>query len=145
MGTTTITIMIIMIMMTIMIIMIMIIIIIIIIIRRNSLIPGGLVVLPAADRSSPPRLSATHSLCLVTGIFLTLVGLICFTVLPHLEELIRGIVLAYTALIPGGPMFSAWLTPPIVPHLSVYVFNITNPEEVGHLLLDDDDDDDDHT
>ena len=33
-------------------------------------------------------------------------------------------------------MFSAWLTPPIVPHLSVYVFNITNPEEVGrHYLL----------
>ena len=30
-------------------------------------------------------------------------------------------------------MFSAWLTPPIVPHLSVYVFNITNPEEVGRL------------
>ena len=30
------------------------------------------------------------------------VGLICFTVLPHLEDLIRGIVLAYTALIPGG-------------------------------------------
>ena len=28
--------------------------------------------------------------------------MICFTVLPHLEDLIRGIVLAYTALIPGG-------------------------------------------
>merc|ERR1712012_835220 len=94
--------------------------------RRNSL-PG--ILLPL-DQSTPPRLSTTHSLCLVTGIFLTLVGLICFTVLPHLEDLIRGIVLAYTALIPGGPMFSAWLTPPIVPHLSVYVFNITNPEEV---------------
>ena len=35
----------------------------------------------------------------------------------------------------SGPMFSAWLTPPIVPHLSVYVFNITNPEEVGYLSL----------
>jgi hypothetical protein len=66
--------------------------------RRNSL-PG--ILLPL-DQSTPPRLSTTHSLCLVTGIFLTLVGLICFTVLPHLEDLIRGIVLAYTALIPGG-------------------------------------------
>ena len=35
----------------------------------------------------------------------------------------------------SGPMFSAWLTPPIVPHLSVYVFNITNPEEVGRHYL----------
>ena len=35
-------------------------------------------------------------------ILLAQVGLICFTVLPHLEDLIRGIVLAYTALIPGG-------------------------------------------
>ena len=39
------------------------------ILRRNSL-PG--ILLPL-DQSTPPRLSTTHSLCLVTGIFLTLV------------------------------------------------------------------------
>ena len=30
----------------------------------------------------------------------------------------------------AGPMLSAWLTPPIVPLLKVYVFNITNPAQV---------------
>lgn len=75
-------------------------------------------------------LSTTHSLCLVIGVFLILVGLTCFTLLPYLEDLIRGIMLAYTALIPGGPMFTAWFTPPILPNLNIHVFNITNPEEV---------------
>ena len=42
------------------------------ILRRNSL-PG--ILLPL-DQSTPPRLSTTHSLCLVTGIFLTLVCLL---------------------------------------------------------------------
>ena len=27
-------------------------------------------------------------------------------------------------------MLSAWLTPPVLPLLKIYVFNITNPEEV---------------
>ena len=27
-------------------------------------------------------------------------------------------------------MLAAWLTPPIVPLLNVYVFNITNPQDV---------------
>ena len=30
----------------------------------------------------------------------------------------------------AGPMFQAWFTPPIVPLLKVYVFNITNKDEV---------------
>ena len=33
-------------------------------------------------------------------------------------------------------MFSAWLNPPIEPLLRLYVFNITNPEEVGVAGLD---------
>ena len=36
----------------------------------------------------------------------------------------------------SGPMFSAWLNPPIEPLLRLYVFNITNPEEVGVAGLD---------
>ena len=36
----------------------------------------------------------------------------------------------YTALSPGGPMFSAWLTPPLTPLLRLHVFNITNPAAV---------------
>ena len=30
----------------------------------------------------------------------------------------------------SGPMLAAWLTPPIVPILKVYLFNITNPSQV---------------
>ena len=29
-----------------------------------------------------------------------------------------------------GPMLSAWLKPPIKPLMKLYVFNITNPQEV---------------
>ena len=34
------------------------------------------------------------------------------------------------SIILSGPMLTAWLTPPIVPILKVYLFNITNPAQV---------------
>ena len=65
---------------TLIILIIILIILTITILRRNSL-PG--ILLPL-DQSTPPRLSTTHSLCLVTGIFLTLVcnlKIIIFTII----------------------------------------------------------------
>jgi hypothetical protein len=40
------------------------------------------------------------------------------------------IIIINTIVTIAGPMLTAWLDPPIVPHLQIYLFNITNPEEV---------------
>lgn len=71
-----------------------------------------------------------HTMSLIIGIFLMVLGLVCFAVSSHLESLFVHIVQGHTALSVGGPMFTAWLTPPIVPLLKVYVFNITNGAQV---------------
>jgi len=71
-----------------------------------------------------------HTMSLVIGIFLMALGLVCFAVSSYLETFFDHIVQSHTALTVGGPMFSAWLTPPIVPLLKVYVFNITNGAQV---------------
>jgi len=33
-------------------------------------------------------------------------------------------------------MLTTWLDPPIVPHLEIHLYNITNPQEVTQLLTD---------
>lgn len=71
-----------------------------------------------------------HTMSLIIGIFLMVLGLVCFAVSSYLESLFVHIVQGHTALSVGGPMFTAWLTPPIVPLLKVYVFNITNGAQV---------------
>jgi len=71
-----------------------------------------------------------HTMSLITGIFLIGLGFLCFTVSSQLESAFDQLVLSHTALSAGGPMFTAWFTPPIVPLLKVYVYNITNGAQV---------------
>jgi len=73
--------------------------------------------------------SSLHSLSLMSRISLILLGLVCFIVSPQLEAALVSLVQSWTALV-SGPMLSAWLTPPVLPLLKIYVFNITNPHQV---------------
>jgi len=90
--------------------------------RRNC--KGDAPYNPVQSRKAP------HSLSLYIGIFLLIVGLGCFIGSSQIEAAVLHLVQSYTSLVPGGPMFQAWFTPPIVPLLKVYVFNITNKDEV---------------
>jgi len=92
------------------------------------------ILLPNSSQLVSSLLSiSSSSISLVLGVTLILLGFICFIVSPQLESALTHLVQTWTALA-GGPMLAAWLTPPIVPILKVYLFNITNPAEVleGH-------------
>jgi len=63
----------------------------------------------------------------ILGTFLIAFGLIVLTLAP---SFLSKFILKSLALTPNSARLDSWLTPPVQPHLTVYAFNVTNPEEV---------------
>lgn len=77
------------------------------------------------------RSSHSWNCCLATGAlgFLLLLGGILVVSCGY-DMLVHFVIAPKMALIAKGDMFSSWLDPPVQPHLTIYAFNLTNPQEV---------------
>jgi len=73
--------------------------------------------------------SLRSALLLALGILSSLLGVLCLIFSSSMEAAILKFLQLNTALTPG-PMLTTWLDPPIVPHLEIHLYNITNPQEV---------------
>ena len=76
---------------------------------RSDLSSPGLL-LPsrsALSSVSSPLLASLHSLSLLSGLALILLGLVCFIVSPQLEVALVSLVQSWTALVSGRPSQSA--------------------------------------
>lgn len=83
------------------------------------------------QKEPPRKLSrCCRGILISTATCCLLNGLLCFAFSTQIISLIKNFVQQRTALVTGEPMLSPWLSPPLVPLLHVYVFNITNGEEV---------------
>ena len=76
---------------------------------RSDLSSPGLL-LPsrsALSSVSSPLLASLHSLSLLSGLALILLGLVCFVVSPQLEVALVSLVQSWTALVSGRPSLSS--------------------------------------
>ena len=64
------------------------------------------------EPTDEPTSSRLHTMSLIIGIFMMVLGLTCFTASSHLEYVFVHLVQSHTALSAGGEYLSPW--PPII-------------------------------
>lgn len=79
--------------------------------------------------TNQPRKQSTNLVNIALAISCVLLGLVGLTYLAF-DPIVRTIILNKLVLTNTSETFFLWENPPIIPHLKVYFFNLTNPDEV---------------
>jgi len=83
---------------------------------------------PMVGLNIPPTLRSFKIVKICLLIFCVISGLVGVAYLLF-DPLVRALILNKLVLTPATEEFLLWENPPISPHLKVYMFNLTNPEE----------------
>jgi len=77
---------------------------------------------------------AVSSKCGLVSIFLGLVfllkALLCLIFYLHIQTFVELLMEKELALTPDTHMLRLWSDPPLTPKLKVFIYNVTNPEEI---------------